>query len=246
MMATATPLTPLQRKRRRMLLWSAPVVLPALVLACKLLSLPLFAGQAATAFAADNGAGTIRSAQGMGAMNLVEPWKAHFARGDGHALAGDYAGAKADFATSLTLVSGPEACKVRVNLVLSLEKLGDAAEKAGDAASAVALFKEGAGVVAQAPPGCFAPQGDGNSAGEGDALKQAAKRLAGKAQQPVQAKDPGKGADGEKAADTPAPPESKTEELQNRNSDAAKKRADAEKQRTENGDAAPKSYGKPW
>jgi hypothetical protein len=238
--------TPLQRRRRRLLLWSVPVILPALLVAGKLLSLPLFAGQASDAFAAGHGKDTVRAAQGMGALNVVESWKAPFAKGDGQALAGDFAAARLEFAAALSQVSGPDACKVRVNLVLSVEQLGDAAEKAGDPASAAALFKDGKEVIAQAPQGCFVPQGEGNKNGEGEALKQAGERLAEKSQQPGESTDPGKENGGEQPGDAPAPPASKSDALQERNSGAAKQRADDEQRRNENSEYPSKSYDKPW
>lgn len=125
----AAVLVAARRRRRKLLLMAAPAVLLTAVVALKLLSLPLAAGQAASAFEASNADGTVRAGQAMGALNMVERYKAHFALGDGYVLHGDFAKAKEEFATALELVPAHESCKVRVNLVLSLEKLGEADRK---------------------------------------------------------------------------------------------------------------------
>ncbi len=234
-------------KRRRMLMWSAPVLLIVLVLALKLLSLPVFAGQGASSFAANQGDGTIRAAHGMGTFNVVERYKAPFALGDGFALKGDFEQARVNFAKALDLAPPAESCKVRVNLVLSLEQLGDAKTKAGDPASARTYYDDGAAVVAAAPQGCFQPQGEGNQDGEGDKLKAASERLAQKQQQ---GEDPaqGDGQPGESQAPTEdqSPSQDKMDRLAKQGSDAQKERTQSQKLKDDYAEEAPEEYSKPW
>lgn len=72
--------------------------------------------------------------------------------------------------------AGDDECKVRVNLVLSIEKLGDTA---ADRAAAAQLFKEALDVADAAPLKCR-EAGPANADGEGSTLDSAAARLAGK------------------------------------------------------------------
>lgn len=239
--------TALHKKRRRLLLWSAPVMLLAVLLAVKLLSLPLLAGQSATSFAANQGDGTLRAAHGLGTLNVVERYKAPFALGDGYVLKGDFAQARSSFAAALVLAPAAESCKVRVNLVLSLERLGDARAEAGDPASALAFYQEGSAMVGDAPQGCFTPQGEGNGEGEGDKLKAAGERLGHKQEQPA---DPAEG-DGQEGApqdpaDAPAPAQEKMDQLKNQGTDAQKGRAKSQQLKQDYAQDSPKAYDKPW
>lgn len=235
----------LLRRRRRLLLGSAPVLLISLVLAVKLLSLPVSAGLAGTAYTGGDADGTVRAAQAMGTLNVVERYKAHFALGDGHVLRGDFEQARQEFSQALDLVPANESCKVRVNLVLSLEKLGDAQEKAGDPASAKELFAQGSEVVAQAPRDCFAPNSDNNKDGEGDALKQAQERLAEKlsgGQDGEQESAPD--SSGTEQAEEPA--DGKQEELQKSGRNAQKERSQSQDFNKDYADDEPEQYAKPW
>lgn len=232
------------RRRRRLLLGSAPVFLAVTVLAVKLLSLPIAAGQAADAFADGNAAGTVKAGQAMGTLNLVERYKSHFAVGDGHVLQGDFEKARDEFAAALELAPFDESCRVRVNLVLSLEKLGAAKEQGGDTASALAFYTQGSELVAGAPRDCFAPNSPNNSSGEGESLKQAGERLAqkkkgddGGQQQP---------SEGEGQADTPAPPADKIEQLEKQGQQAQKERSQGQKLKEALSEEEPEQYAKPW
>ncbi|MDQ0731959.1 hypothetical protein [Arthrobacter sp. B1I2] len=182
-------------QRRRLLLWSAVPVLLALCLAAKLLSLGVLADHAAAGFAAGNAAAVDAAAGGLGAVNVLEPHKALFAAGDAAVLAGDYGTARTLFEQALGMVPAGSAdeCLVRVNLVLVLERLGDQRLQAGDAASAIPLFKDALATAGQAPEGCLSPDAE---AGAGGRLAEARERLDGKL-----------GAAGQPAAPTPAPGE---------------------------------------
>ena len=111
--------------RRRLLLVSAVPVLLAVALAVKLLSVGYLGGQAAGAFGNGDQASVASAASGLGIANFVERHKAPFAAGDALVLSGDYAGARTLFEASLTDAPPADECKVRVNLVLSIEQLAD-------------------------------------------------------------------------------------------------------------------------
>lgn len=168
----------LRRRRRLLLLWSALPVLLALCFSAKLLSLGIFAGQAARAFDARDAGGAASASAGLRAANFIETHKAAFAEGDGLVLAADFAGARQRFEEALALAGPRDECVIRVNLVLSIERLGDARLQAEDPTAAGRLFAEGLAAVGAAPQGCFA--GGGQETGE--KLKQAEARLQQKSQ----------------------------------------------------------------
>jgi hypothetical protein len=155
---TAVGTGSLRRRRRALLLWSALPVLLALCVSAKLVSLGIFAGQAARGFEAQDRAAVASASAGLRAANVVEPHKAPFAEGDGRVLAGDFAAARQLFEEALTLSDPADlavSCVIRVNLVLSIERLGDE-RVAGDPTAAARLFAEGLAVIEEAPDGCFA------------------------------------------------------------------------------------------
>lgn len=236
---------PRLRRQRKLLLASAPVALVAVVVAVKLLSLPISAGQAQDAFDGGQGERTLKAGQAMGVLNMVERWKAHFAQGDGHVLRGDFLAAQEQFVAALDLVPANESCKVRVNLVLTLEKLGEAKDKAGDPASARALYAQGSDVIAQAPRDCFTPNSESNKDGEGDALKEARDRLAQK-----QAAGTGDGKeqpqDGSDAPADEPPPAGKLEQLEKNGQQARKERSKSDTLSDELSNGEPEQYAKPW
>lgn len=183
-----------RRRRRRLALWSAPPALLALDVAAKLLSVGALGGYAAHAFGTDDQDGAARAASWLQVANLFEPHKAYFASGDAHVLAGDFSAARKDFEAALDAGADTDECRVRVNLVLSVEKLGDAALSAGSKPTAATLFREALDVIESSPAQC-AQEGPGNSSGEGKALDSAADRLKAKI-----AADSGGTAEGEKQA----------------------------------------------
>lgn len=235
------------RRRRRLLWGSAPLLLLAMLLAVKLLSLPVSAGLAGTAYANGNADGTTHAGALMGTANIVERYKAHFAQGDGFVLHGDFEQARKQFLHALELVPATESCKVRVNLVLSLEKLGDEQEKGGNTASAKELYVQGSEVVAQSPRDCFVPNSENNKDGESAALKDAQERLA---QKLSASKDNGDGSgqsDSGTQEDASKPPsESKQEKLAETGKNAQKQRSKSQKLTEDYNDPEPEQYAKPW
>jgi len=164
------------RRRRRLALWSAPPALLALAVAAKLLSVGVLGASAGQAFDAGDQERLDSASSWLLVANILEPHKAHFALGDAHVVSGDYAAARKDFESALAAGAGVDECKVRVNLVLSIEKLGDSA---GEPQAAAELFKEAKAAAESAPAQCHAA-GPANSAGEGENLDAARDRLDGK------------------------------------------------------------------
>ncbi|MCR1159924.1 hypothetical protein NEK97_00450 [Paenarthrobacter sp. UW852] len=207
-----------QRRRLRLVIWSALPVLLVLAVAAKLLSVGLLGSAAGELFRNGQHDELARAASWLGVANMVEPYKAPFASGDAHVLAGEFAAARTDFEAALHAGTGDDECKVRVNLVLSIEKLGDAAADRGTAAR---LFKEALDAANAAPEKCR-EAGSANADGEGSTLDSAASRLAGKIQ----------GTDG-KAGDAPTAPDKATEPQAGKLKDLRDSAQQAQKERSE-------------
>ncbi|MGP0223041.1 MULTISPECIES: hypothetical protein [unclassified Paenarthrobacter] len=174
----------MKARRRKLALWSLLPALLALAWAAKLLSVGWLGGYASEAFSSSDREALAVAARWLGVANVVEPYKASFAAGDAKVLAGDFAAARRDFEEALEAGAGDDECKVRVNLVLTLERLGDAASAAsvqagGSRSGAEQFFRDALEVAAGAPATCH-QDGPGNSAGEGGRLDSAKDRIDGK------------------------------------------------------------------
>ena len=199
-------------RRRRLLLWSVLPVFLLLCVALKLLSVGPLAGQAAGAFAANDAHAVGMAAEGLQLANILERHKAPFAAGDALVLSGDVGAARLRFEEALNLApaDSADACTIRLNLVLAIERLGDDKLRSEDPVSAVALFTEALDIAGAAPRGCFA----GREAAEaGQKLSEAEGRLKGKLEGASngQAGTPKESGDVQPEAGTPS--RSKLEEL---------------------------------
>ena len=163
------------RMRKRLALWSLPFVLALALVSAKLLTMVALGDEAVHAYGSGNVTGTESAGQRLEFLNLIEPHKAPFARGDARVLAGDYDGARAAFEEALALAprDSRESCQIRVNLALSLEKLGQAAQTAGNNDVAKQYFDRVQQVVNDAPPGCFEGESQDD---EGQQLRDAQQR----------------------------------------------------------------------
>lgn len=141
---------------RRWLAWSAPVVAAALVAAGVLLGVTL--GNAYARDAYDDGRPGVAAErydhQRAFTPAVIEPWKAWFNTGTAHLRAGAHLDASGVLRGALDRVpagtAGPDGepdpqapeCRVRNNLSLALEHLGDAAADAGDQAAALTYYED--------------------------------------------------------------------------------------------------------
>jgi len=213
------------------------VVVVLLLVALKLLTMVAAGHQAKAAFDGGSITSLEQAGQQMAFLNLVERHKAPFALGDAAVLSGDFDTARARFEQALAAspADGLESCQVRVNLVLALEKLGDAAATTG-AAAAKPYYDRIAAVATAAPAGCFQPQGQGTGQQLDDARSRAQQK--GNASQPQPGQSPGQ--------DPQQPGTGKEQQLD-------QKTKDNESQRAQGADGARDSTGgsrpqvdKPW
>ncbi|GAB1813769.1 hypothetical protein [Mycobacterium sp. MUNTM1] len=143
------------RLRRRLLVYSAPLVAVALLVAIKLLSVVLAGNSAAGAFMSRDGDTVRTDAAILGVVNVVEPARAPFAAGAAAVLDGRLEDADAHFADALARTDVAGSCPVRVNLELVRETQGDRAAAAGDRARADQRYASALAIVDAAPHACF-------------------------------------------------------------------------------------------
>ncbi|HRW18000.1 MAG TPA: hypothetical protein P5181_04045 [Dermatophilaceae bacterium] len=165
--------------RRRLIGWSIVPVLVAVLIAVKLLVMSNAAREALDGWYALNAERVRSAADTMSFVNVVERHKAPFARGDYFVVAGDFDQARASFEEALALAppTSVDSCQIRVNLALSLEKLGDAAKASGDGQAAGAYWQRVIDVRTATPPECDQPPADGAGQKGENAKKRAEQKL---------------------------------------------------------------------
>lgn len=170
------PLPPqLRRRRRRLLLASAPVVVLLVLVALRLVSLNLVHAQTLEAYEAGDKPRTLTWGERQGWVNVVEPFRSPFAIGDAHVLSGHFELARPWFEQAFEQVpkGGIDDCKVRVNLGLTYEALGDAAKARERTDEWKQFYDKGITITKERPPLCEAPEGGQT----GDQLQQAQQRM---------------------------------------------------------------------
>jgi hypothetical protein len=164
------------RLRRRLLIYSAPLTVVALLVIVKLISVVIAGDWSVSAFARGDGNAVGADASVLGVANVVEPAKAPFAAGVAAVLDGRLGDADTHFADALARTDPARSCPVRVNLELVRETQGDRAAAAGDRARADERYSSALAVVDTAPPACFVGNSDPDPRRQ--AIRQdAAKRL---------------------------------------------------------------------
>lgn len=146
--------------RRRLLVFSAPIVLLLVVVIVKSVSVVIAGESAVSAFTERDNAGLRRAVDSLTVLNVIEPGKAYFAAGSLAVLENRLEEADRQFSESLSRTPTGESCSVRVNLELVRETLGDRAAAVLDGRTAVGYFIGARTVVEEAPPGCFAGNTD--------------------------------------------------------------------------------------
>ena len=251
------PMSPQQRRRRRrLLLGSLPVVVLVVLAALRLLSLNVVAGQTLAAYEAADRAGTQEWGERQGWVNIVEQFRSPFAIGDAHVLTGNFEHARPWFEQALEQVpkGGIDECKVRVNLGLTYEALGDAAKAKGRTTEWKQFYEKGIQTTSQRPPLCDAPEGGQT----GDQLQQAQQRMEDKSADP-QPQDTPPDQPGETPSQQPTPAPQPTPDPDNtpsqeqqdflqeqqRENTIERNQQLGEDQRNDTGGGGP-TYPKPW
>jgi tetratricopeptide (TPR) repeat protein len=243
-----------------MALFSLPVVLLALFIAWKLISMPVLAQRGIDAYDQGNYERSVEASDSLMFLNVAEAWIPYFNRGTANAAAQSYSDATDDLAKALERAPEERRCDVRVNLALAWEMQGDSYYEAGYFAGAAKLYETAKAVLdAGADEGCFEQpppeqeeqsdeqqleQPDGETA---ERLEQADERVTEKlrrSEQQDQQEQPD--ADpGEPEGDSADGGGSKVDELQQRGDDAEEEKQNQDS--TQRGQDGSRSYvEKPW
>lgn len=223
--------------RRKLIVWSLPVVLVLLFVALKLLTMVAIGNQARTAYDGGEVTAVEQAAARLGFFNVIERHKAPFAHGDARVMAGDFDGAREAFEEALVVAprNAVEACQIRVNLVLSLEKLGDAAKASTGLDAAKPFYDRMQAVVADAPEGCFQPPAGDAGRQLGDARGRAQEKS-----QPPRGQSPG-----EQPQQPQQPGADKQKQLDDKTQDNQQQRSQTQGDQSRDGASRPK-VDKPW
>ncbi|MFV8048450.1 hypothetical protein [Mycobacterium sp. 48b] len=146
--------------RRRLLVYSAPVVLVFVIAIVKLLSVVVIGNSAAASFTDRDTEALAGEVTRLQVLDVVEPGKASFAAGALAVLQDRLAEADRYFAQAVEQLDADESCSARVNLELVRETLGDRAAAASDGRMAQSHYLAARDVVDRAPGGCFVGNAD--------------------------------------------------------------------------------------
>jgi hypothetical protein len=178
-----------RRVRRRLVLFSGPVVLVILLVAVKLIGMPVLALTAQGTYAGRAYDRTVASADGLAIVNVFEPWVQHFDRGTGLAGIGVLTDARTELENSLALVPKGDtgaACMVRTDLLLVVEEQGDSAVLDQSFDQASAFYAHALSLYNAAPEGCFRDPSNGQTPKTKKPLQDAHDRLLQKQRQAQQ------------------------------------------------------------
>jgi hypothetical protein len=175
--------------RRRLLAWSVVPVLLVVLVALKLLSMPVFAGLSQAAYDSGDYDRSVAAADGLGVADVFEPWVRHFDRGTGLARIGVLDESRRELESALSLVPADHvaaSCMVRTDLSLVVEQQGDSAVLDGTFDRAAAFYQHALALIRAAPAGCFDTPGTTDDPASKKPLDDEKARLQQKQQQAQQ------------------------------------------------------------
>jgi tetratricopeptide (TPR) repeat protein len=168
--------------RRRLVLFSAPVTLVALLAAAKMISVVVAGNAAVTNYRDGDTEALSGNTSVLNVLNVIEPAKAPFASGALAVAQGRLDEAEARFSEALALTDAGQSCPVLVNLELVRERRGDVDGWDGRREQARERYRSALDIVRTAPPGCFENNTDADPerrAVRADAAARLAAKLAG-------------------------------------------------------------------
>jgi len=168
----------MMRRRTKAGLIALPATVIATVVAVKLIGVVLVSSQVAAAYEREDYVAATSTARWLTVLNVIEPWKAHFAVGDGLAGQGLDADAQLEFERALSMAVPADQCPVRVNLSFVLERQGDAVIAADPTKrdEASALYDQALEVIDEADESCTRPPENGDD-GTDEELSDSEQRL---------------------------------------------------------------------
>lgn len=132
----------LRTRRRQLLLWSAPFVLIAALLAAKLIAQHTIAQIAISQYHDGDFEASLNTGSLNEQLNIIERWKAPYLVGTDYLRMDALDEAKQSLTRALELAEGQDQCPIRENLAIAHERAGDLALAAEDAATAVTEYEQ--------------------------------------------------------------------------------------------------------
>jgi hypothetical protein len=146
--------------RRRLLVFSAPVVILMVLAGVKMISVVAAGNSAQSHFAAGDVSGLRADVSTLRIANVIEPDKALFAAATLAVLEGRLDDADAQFSEVLSRTDSAHSCPTRVNLELVRERRGDLDAWENRPDRARDGYRSALAVVESAPVACFAGNTD--------------------------------------------------------------------------------------
>ncbi|MGB2787318.1 MAG: tetratricopeptide repeat protein [Candidatus Saccharimonadaceae bacterium] len=141
-------------KRRKLLLFSLPIVVIALLFSLKFLSIAVCAGFSADSFKKGQYTASSDWLNPLLFLNVFEPYKVHHNKGNALYKLGKFEEAEAQYRRALETVPVDGECAVRVNLALSLEAQADTKASNKDFDAAVILYDKVKAVINDSQQNC--------------------------------------------------------------------------------------------
>lgn len=136
-----------RRRRGKLIRYSLPIVIVAVLCALKLLSLSLVTHFSTSAYNDRNYAASSSRLGILTFVNVIEPYKVHFNQGTAQLRNGDYAAAERNLTDALKIVPPIDECMVRVNLTRTYIIQADKAVESKEYGAAIVLYDKVKSIV---------------------------------------------------------------------------------------------------
>lgn len=248
----AAALLAANRTRKKVRFWVTIVTLPIAIVAVafslKLFTMYAFAHHVIVSHVTGDHAGGVQASRWQEFFNVVEPYKAPFNAGISLVSNGDLESGRAKFEEALPLADGLAVCHVRVNLALTIERIGDAAARDNRTDDAMAFYAEALVVTLETPEECDSDEASAASSDPERDMSETLDDLEDRLRQKQQS-DPGEqpedpnGSPEEEPEPTPQPNQEQLEELERRLEQGAEER---EEHQQGNDEGPSSGTDRPW
>lgn len=192
-------------RRRRLLLWSLPVVILALLVSAKLVSQHIIANTAIGQYHDDEFEASLNLGGLNQQVNVVERWKTPYLEGTNYLRLDALDEAHDALEDALALAAPHEQCPIRENLAIVHERAGDLARERGEEETAVAEYKQALTYLEERDPSC-------DESSSARAIADSIPRIKAKLDPPEQQQEPEPTQPQEEETPSPSTPQPSTPE----------------------------------
>lgn len=144
----------MRKLRRRILLWSLPVVLLAGAFGLLFIVQHFIAQTAIAQHFDEKHEEALNSSGQLALVNLVERWKPHYNMGTSYLELDALTEAGEQYTIALDLAAPAEQCPIRANYAITLEREGDDLLAGGNAEDAIAKYQDALELIDAQDPAC--------------------------------------------------------------------------------------------